>query len=45
LTPTTALFTLIDTVETDDQRTRAEQLAREAKGVKIVINNLQVQKK
>ena len=27
---------LIGTVETDDQRTRAEQLAREAKGVKIV---------
>jgi len=33
------------TVDTDDLRTRAEQLAREAKGVKNVVNNLQVQKK
>ena len=36
---------LIGTVDTDDQRTRAEQLAREAKGVKNVVNNLHVQKK
>ena len=32
-------------VETPAQKTRAEQLAREAKGVKQVVNNLQVQKK
>lgn len=36
---------LVGTVDSDDQRTRAEQLAREAKGVKNVVNNLQVQKK
>src|SRR5712692_3278700 len=33
------------TVDTDALRTRAEQLAREATGVKHVVNNLQVQKK
>jgi len=33
------------TVETPDQKTRAEQLAWQAKGVKSVVNNLQVQKK
>jgi hyperosmotically inducible periplasmic protein len=32
-------------VETPDQKTRAEQLARQAKGVKNVVNNLQIQKK
>jgi osmotically-inducible protein OsmY len=32
-------------VETPEQKTRAEQLARQAKGVKNVVNNLQVQKK
>lgn len=33
------------TVESAEQKTRAEQLARQAKGVKSVVNNLQVQKK
>jgi hyperosmotically inducible periplasmic protein len=33
------------TVETPDQKARAEQLAWQAKGVKSVVNNLQVQKK
>jgi hyperosmotically inducible protein len=33
------------TVQTPDQKTRAEQLAWQAKGVKSVVNNLQVQKK
>jgi len=33
------------TVESPDQKTRAEQLAWQAKGVKSVVNNLQVQKK
>ncbi|OLC39722.1 MAG: hypothetical protein AUH81_00930 [Candidatus Rokubacteria bacterium 13_1_40CM_4_69_5] len=33
------------TVETAEQKTRAEQLARQAKGVKSVVNNLQVQKR
>jgi hyperosmotically inducible periplasmic protein len=33
------------TVETPNQKTRAEQLAWQAKGVKSVVNNLQVQKK
>jgi hyperosmotically inducible periplasmic protein len=33
------------TVESADQRARAEQLAREVRGVKRIINNLQVQKK
>jgi hyperosmotically inducible protein len=33
------------TVESADQRARAEQLAREVRGVKRVVNNLQVQKK
>jgi hyperosmotically inducible protein len=32
-------------VETPEQKTRAEQLAWQAKGVKNVVNNLQVQKK
>lgn len=32
-------------VETAEQKARAEQLAREAKGVKNVVNNLQVQRK
>jgi hyperosmotically inducible protein len=32
-------------VETPEQKTRAEQLAWQAKGVKSVVNNLQVQKK
>ena len=33
------------TVESAEQKTRAEQLAWQAKGVKSVVNNLQVQKK
>lgn len=33
------------TVETPEQKTRAEQLAWQASGVKAVVNNLQVQKK
>jgi hyperosmotically inducible protein len=33
------------TVESPEQKTRAEQLAWQAKGVKSVVNNLQVQKK
>jgi hyperosmotically inducible protein len=33
------------TVETPEQKVRAEQLAWQAKGVKSVVNNLQVQKK
>lgn len=33
------------TVETAEQKTKAEQLAWQAKGVKSVVNNLQVQKK
>jgi hyperosmotically inducible protein len=33
------------TVESADQRARAEQLVRDVRGVKRVINNLQVQKK
>ena len=33
------------TVETPDHKTRAEQLAWQAKGVKSVVNNLQIQKK
>ena len=33
------------TVESPEQRSRAEQLAWQAKGVKSVVNNLQVQKK
>jgi hyperosmotically inducible periplasmic protein len=33
------------TVERPDQKTRAEQLAWQANGVKSVVNNLQVQKK
>jgi hyperosmotically inducible protein len=32
-------------VESNDQKTRAEQLARRVDGVKNVVNNLQVQKK
>ena len=32
------------TVDSPEQKTRAEQLAREAKGVKSVVNNLQVRK-
>ncbi len=32
------------TVESAEQRARAEQIAREAKGVRNVVNNLQVQK-
>jgi hyperosmotically inducible periplasmic protein len=32
------------TVETPEQRARAEQIAREAKGVRSVVNNLQLQK-
>jgi len=32
------------TVESAEQRARAEQIAREAKGVHNVVNNLQVQK-
>jgi hyperosmotically inducible protein len=32
------------TVETPEQKARAEQLAWQAKGVKSVVNNLQVQK-
>ncbi len=32
------------TVETAEQRARAEQLARQAQGVKAVVNNLQVQR-
>ena len=33
------------TVESAEQKTKAEQLAWQAKGVKSVVNNLQVQKK
>jgi hyperosmotically inducible protein len=33
------------TVETPEQKTRAEQLAWQAKGVKSVVNNLQVLKR
>ncbi len=33
------------TVETVEQKTRAEQLAWQARGVKTVVNNLQVQKR
>ncbi|HXH85071.1 MAG TPA: BON domain-containing protein [Candidatus Tectomicrobia bacterium] len=33
------------TVETAEQKSRAEQLAWQASGVKSVVNNLQVQKK
>jgi hyperosmotically inducible periplasmic protein len=33
------------TVESPEQKARAEQLARQAQGVKSVVNNLQVQKK
>jgi hyperosmotically inducible protein len=33
------------TVESAEQKTRAEQLARQARGVKTVVNNLQVLKK
>jgi hyperosmotically inducible protein len=33
------------TVDTAEQKTRAEQLAWQATGVKSVVNNLQVQKK
>jgi hyperosmotically inducible protein len=33
------------TVETPEQKAKAEQLAWQAKGVKSVVNNLQVQKK
>ncbi len=33
------------TVESAEQKTRAEQLAWQAKGVKSVVNNLQIQKK
>jgi hyperosmotically inducible periplasmic protein len=33
------------TVETPEQKTRAEQLARQAEGVRTVVNNLQVLKK
>jgi len=36
---------LSGTVETAADRSRAEQVAREASGVKSVKNNLQVQKK
>ena len=32
-------------VETPDQKTRAEMLAKEVKGVQKVVNNLQVQKR
>ena len=33
------------TVESPEQKSRAEQLARQANGVRSVVNNLQVQKK
>jgi hyperosmotically inducible protein len=33
------------TVESAEQKTRAEQLARQARGVRTVVNNLQVLKK
>jgi hyperosmotically inducible protein len=33
------------TVDSAEQKTKAEQLAWQAKGVKSVVNNLQVQKK
>jgi hyperosmotically inducible protein len=33
------------TVDSHEQKARAEQLARQAQGVKSVVNNLQVQKK
>lgn len=40
-----AIVYLSGVVETPEQKTRAEQLARQAKGVKNVVNNLQIQKK
>jgi hyperosmotically inducible protein len=33
------------TVDNAEQKTRAEQLARQANGVRAVVNNLQVQKR
>ena len=39
------VVSLNGTVESAEQRARAEQLARGASGVKRVINNLQVQRK
>ncbi len=44
VTTTRGTVALTGVVETPDQRTRAEQLASEVKGVKAVINNLQVEK-
>jgi hyperosmotically inducible protein len=35
---------LIGTVDSPEQKTRAEQLAWQASGVKSVVNNLQVKK-
>jgi len=39
------IVSLNGTVETPEQRARAEQLAREATGVKQVMNNLQIQQR
>lgn len=39
------IVSLNGTVETLEQRARAEQLAREASGVKQVMNNLQIQQR
>jgi osmotically-inducible protein OsmY len=41
---TNQVVTLNGVVESADQRTKAEQLARQVNGVKSVKNNLQVQK-
>jgi hyperosmotically inducible protein len=42
---TNQVVTLNGVVESADQKTRAEQLARQVGGVKSVKNNLQIQKK
>jgi hyperosmotically inducible periplasmic protein len=42
---TNQVVTLNGIVESADQRTKAEQLARQVSGVKSVRNNLQVEKK
>ena len=42
---TRGVVALNGVVETADQKSRAEQLARQVEGVRNVINNLQVQKR
>ena len=44
VTTTRGTVALTGVVETPSQRTRAEQLASQVKGVKAVMNNLQVEK-